>query len=59
MFISSFRMTRFFRGFQWTKENSHVLSVGSLQTVFFLVILEAMWKITFGSVLVTKAYKIS
>jgi hypothetical protein len=59
MFISSFRMTRFFRASQWTKENSPAPSVGSLLTVFFLVILEAMWKITFGNVLVTEAYKIS
>ena len=59
MFVSSFRMTRFFRASQWTKENSRVLSVGSLLTVFFLVILEAMLKTTFGSVLVTKAYTIS
>ena len=59
MFVSSFRMTRFFRASQWTKENSHVLSVGSLLTVFFLVILEAMLKTAFGSVLVTKAYEIS
>ncbi|KAI5183365.1 Secretoglobin Family 1C Member 2 [Manis pentadactyla] len=52
-------MTRFSRASQWTKENSRVLSVGSLLTVSFLVILEAMWKITFGNVLVTKASKIS
>jgi len=51
-------MTKSSRVFQWTKANLPVPSVGSLLTVFFLVILETTWKEAFGKVIVTSVCKI-
>lgn len=56
--LFSSRMTRSSRVFQWTKENLPVPSVGSLLTVFFLVILETTRKEACGKVIATSVCKI-